>query len=323
MADARRLYPDFDITRSWKLPDVPVLPGDEPLDGYLRRLGFTDVQMQYVRRAYANATGESPQYISALASLEDIGKFGNGDFRILDGYDCLLAALAEGVDIRLNTVVEAVDWSGESVRVCTADGQVYEAGNAIITLPLGVLQAGRVRFTPELPAGKQAAVRSLRMGPVIKLVYAFGEPVLPEGIFSFSSQLIPPVWWSPSFGQPDNGCHIVTGFASGDWARELLALGETGALEKGLDSLRTELNRPDLRPTAAALVNWPADPFAMGGYSVATPGQAGARAELARPLSKRLYFAGEATAPNDMAATVHGAYVTGRRAASEVIAGSQ
>ncbi len=319
MADARRLYPDFDITRSWELPDVQPLPGDEALDSYLRRLGFTDAQMQYVRRSYANATGDEPQYISVQASLDDMRKFGSNDYRILDGYDRLLIALAEGVDIRLNTVVEAVDWSGENVRVRAADGQVLEADNAIITLPLGVLQAGRVRFTPELPADKQAAIRNLRMGPVIKLVYVFDEPVLPEGIFSFSSALNPPIWWSPSLGQPINAGHVVIGFASGGWARDLLALGETGALKKGLDSLQEELNCPELQPTEAHLVNWPDDPFVRGGYSVATPGHADARDILARPLSNRLYFAGEATAPNDIAATVHGAYVTGRRAASEAL----
>jgi monoamine oxidase len=286
-------------------------------------LGFTDTEMQYVRRSYANATGDAPQYISAQASLDDMAVFDSNDYRILDGYDQLVLALAEGLDIRLNTILEAVDWSGDAVRVHTSDGQVLEADNAIITLPLGVLQAGRVRFTPELPADKRAAIGNLRMGPVIKLVYVFDEPVLPEGIFSLSSALNPPVWWSPSLGQPGNGGQVVIGFASGDWARDLLALGEAGALDKGLDSLRAELNCPDLLPTKSHLVNWPDDPFALGGYSVATPGHADARDLLARPLSNRLYFAGEATAPNDMAATVHGAYVTGRRAASEAIAGSR
>jgi len=322
LAEARRLYPDFDITRSWDLPDAPALPGDEDLESYLRRLGFSDEQMQYVRRSYANATGDDPRYISVEANRDDMRKFMSNDYRILDGYDCLLAALADGLDVRLNTVVESVDWSGDGVRVRTTDGQEFEADKAVVTLPLGVLQAGRVRFTPELPAEKQAAINNLRMGPVIKLVYVFGEPVLPEGIFSFSSDLNPPIWWSPSFGHAVNGAYVVTGFASGDWARELLALGEADALERGLDSLRRELNCPDLQPQQAALVNWPDDPFALGGYSVATPGHADARAILARPLSKRLYFAGEATAPNDIAATVHGAYVSGRRAASEVLAGS-
>jgi hypothetical protein len=89
VADARRLESDFDITRLWNLPDAPALPGDEDLESCLRRLGFTDEQMQYVRRSYANATGEEPRYISAQASLDDMAVFGSNDYRILDGYDRL------------------------------------------------------------------------------------------------------------------------------------------------------------------------------------------------------------------------------------------
>jgi monoamine oxidase len=320
MADARRLYPDFDITRSWEVPDVPVLPGDEDLGSYLVRLGFNDEQIDYVRRSYANATGDSLRYISTQAAMEDIVAFGKGDYRILDGYDCVFAELADGLDIRLQTVVTSVDWTGHSVRIETADGQRFEADQVVITLPLGILQSGKVCFTPELPAEKQTAIANLRMGPVIKLVYRFDETVMPSGVLALHGANNPPMWWSPSFGHPshEEGRQVVTAFASGDWARELLALGETGALEKGVRTLETELNR-NLQPTASHLVNWPEDPFALGGYSVATPGHAGARDELARPVGNRLYWAGEATAPNRMAATVHGAYASGRRAASEIL----
>ncbi len=316
---ARAQDADSAFARLWNLPDVPVLPGDESLDSYLRRVGFTDAEMYSVRRSYANATGDAPEYIRAQAALEDLPTFRGEDFRILDGYDCLLAGLAEGLDIRLNTVVTVVEWSGAGVRVQTADGQVYEADDAIITLPLGVLQAGQVRFTPELPTDKQAAIEHLRMGPVIKLIYCFDPPALPEDSFAYRSALNPPIWWVPTFEQSSESGQVVTGFASGDWARELLALGEDGALARGLEGLRAELNCPDLQPAWSHLVNWPDDPFARGGYSVAPPGHADARDILARPVSKRLYFAGEATAPNAIAATVHGAYVSGRRAASEVL----
>src|SRR5690606_39562180 len=63
-----------------------------------------------------------------------------------------------------------------------------------------------------------------------------------------------------SFGQR-NEPYIISAFVSGDGARELLADGENAALASGLEVLKRELNRPDLHPTAAHLVNWPADPF--------------------------------------------------------------
>ncbi|MBZ0295244.1 MAG: hypothetical protein K8L99_21955, partial [Anaerolineae bacterium] len=58
MVDARHQYPDFDITRSWLLPDVPVQPEDEDLGSYLRRIGFSEAQLRYTSRSYINATGD-------------------------------------------------------------------------------------------------------------------------------------------------------------------------------------------------------------------------------------------------------------------------
>ena len=74
MAEARKKHPDFDVTRSWNLPDNPVFPQDESFDGYLLRLGFTDEQMQYTRRTFANAVGDSMTFTSAAAILEVIAE---------------------------------------------------------------------------------------------------------------------------------------------------------------------------------------------------------------------------------------------------------
>jgi monoamine oxidase len=126
------------------------------------------------------------------------------------------------------------------------------------------------------------------------------------------------MWWTPT-PEGSDGEQVWLAFATGDWARELLALGETGALEKGLDTLRTELNCPDLQPEAMHLVNWVADEYTLGGYSAVPVGAEKARGVLARPIGNVLFFAGEATAPNPWGATVHGAYMSGRRAAHEIL----
>lgn len=321
MREARQ-NPAFDTSRSWEIPEVPVLPGDETFEAYLRRIGFSDEQIGYVRRGFANASGDSMQYRSAEASLTEINdsSAGEGDFRILDGYDKVIAYLAEGLDIRLNTIVERVVWSSEGAQVETNAG-IFSADNVIITLTLGVLQAGSVTFEPPLPAHKQQAINSLRMGPGIKLVYRFDKAVAPEGIMAVYSAGEPPMWWSPSFGHETDEV-IWTGFCTGDYARELLALGETGALNKALETFRAEVGQPDLQPVDCHIVNWPADPFALGAYSVTPPGSMGAREVLAEP-TRPLFWAGEATSPEAGAATVHGAYASGRRVAAEVLSAAQ
>ena len=320
VAQARARYPDFEQTRAWTLPDEEPLPFETWQD-YLRRIGFSREQLRYVARSFANACGESPRLLNARTMVELLRDNGSesgwGDYRLLGGYGELTEGLAQGLDVHLRTPVQEVRWSASgNVEVRTASGRRYSADNAVISVPLGVLQ-GHLTFSPALPAFKRAALAGLRMGPVIKLIYKFSEPIIAEDIMAIYSRLNPPMWWSPSFGH-ETAQHVWTAFVSGDRASELLEMGEEGALEYALTSLREELGRPDLLAEHAQLVNWCADPFVRGGYSYVLPGHEGARGRLATPTPP-LYWAGEATEPEHRAATVHGALLSGRRAAAELL----
>ncbi|MEL6271406.1 MAG: NAD(P)/FAD-dependent oxidoreductase, partial [Chloroflexota bacterium] len=268
-----------------------------------------------------NATGEGIHHISATAALADMhgDEYGHEDWRIMDGYDRIIEHLAEGLDIRTGQVVTDVRWGGKTVTVATLNGTTYTAERVIVALPAGVLNAGSVTFDPPLPPERVRALGGLTMGPGMKIVYVFDEPILPEGIGALYSKHNPPMWWSPTFGHADAPQFAITAFATGDWARYLLRAGTEIIGTLGLSTLRKELdNVPD--PVQVHIENWTDDPFAGGVYSVVTPGSAHCRAEAAKPLGNRLFWAGEAVAPNGHAATVHGAYLTGARAAHEVIA---
>ena len=320
MAAAKAHNSDFEQTRNWDLPDVEPLPF-ECWHDYLTRIGFSAEQLRYVSRSFANACGESARFLSAKAMLDNLSDKGQesglGDYRLLEGYGKLVEGLAAGLEVHLNAPVQEVSWSSSgAVHIQTSTGKYYSADNAIIAVPLGVLQ-GHISFNPGLPEFKRSALAGLRMGPVIKLIYKFAEPIVPEEIMAIYSRLNPPMWWSPSFGH-DTEQHVWTALVSGDKAMELLALGEVGALEAALTSLREELERPELKADASRLVNWPADPFTRGGYSHVIPGHEGARQRLAAPTPP-LYWAGEATEREHRAMTIHGALLSGRRAAAELL----
>ncbi len=328
MGEARAASPELDVTRFWELGDVAEPTDDEDLGAYLRRIGFSEAQMRYAERSFANAEGESLRYLNAKAHLQppphasgssriySDGADDYSDYRILDGYDAYYNKLAEGLDIRLGSAVDSIDWRS-GVEVTTAAGVAQRADAAIVTLPLGVLKAGRVAFSPALPPGKQAAVTGLKMGPVMKMVYLFDKHILDPSIGAIYAKDNPPMWWSPSLGR-DSGQVVWTAFFTGDYARELLPLGEAAALRHGLETLRREIDQPDLEYVKARWVNWPEDDYALGGYSACLPGHYDARAKLAQPTPP-LYWAGEASAPHHLAATVHGAYFTGQRAAEEIV----
>lgn len=347
MAQARAADPGLEITRSWQLPQV--LAGRyEDLHSYLGRIGFDRKQLRYVERWFANAQGESSRFLSAAATLRGLRRGdenGSGDYRLAEGYDTVVDHLAKGLDVHLNTQVETVEWGTDGVLLGTAAGEYYEGRTLLLTVPVGVLQAGSIGFLPELPDDKLLALAGMRMGPVIKLVYRFAEPIVESEIMAIYSRNNPPMWWSPSYQGPvrtagsaahtgpgrtggsasdrdprsaTEGSHVWTAFVSGAGAASLLSLGEQGALEAGVEALANDLNR-DLEPLDAMLVDWPGDPWSRGGYSFVLPGHDGARELLARPAPP-LFFAGEASAPEHQAATVHGAVVSGRRAAAETLA---
>jgi monoamine oxidase len=319
MRQARAASPAFEVTRSWQLPDAPPRPL-ESFGDYLCRLGFDLESLEYVRRAFANAEGESMRFLDATATVAALGAGqldGEQDYRILEGYGAIVEALGIGLEIQTQAVVNRVQWGQDGVVITTTDGHQYKGRSAVITLPLGVLQAGDVLFEPPLPSAKRSALAGLGMGPVAKLVYRFAEPLTPDEIQAIYAAGNPPMWWSPSAAQPDTEAVVWSALVSGDGLVELLRLGEEDALERALEAFRLEVGRPGLRPLASRLVDWSADPYARGGYSHVRPGHAGAREALAEPTPP-LYWAGEATAPEGRAATVHGALLSGERVAVEV-----
>lgn len=182
------------------------------------------------------------RFLSAKAGLESLRGAeadGTGDFRPLGGYDVLIHALAAALEVRSDDPITELVWgerAGGGVRAATLGGERYEADAAVIAVPLGVLQADAVRFVPELPEEKRAALLGLRMGPIIKLVYSFDraplDPAVNPDIMAVYSPLNPPMWWSSSYGY-ETDSHIWTAFASGDWAAELLTLGEEGRWRRG------------------------------------------------------------------------------------------
>ena len=127
---------------------------DEDLGSYLRRIGFSEKQLRYVQRSFANAEGERMEWLNAAAHLQlpldasgkrrgwtAMAKM-NSDYRILDGYDSYYERLADGLDIRLGCDVQGdrLDrWRQISRETAVL---TFAADAAVITLPLGVLQAG-------------------------------------------------------------------------------------------------------------------------------------------------------------------------------------
>ena len=240
-------------------------------------------------------------------------EFGGGDVLFPGGYDLLTDHLARGLTIRLNAPVAHVRWDGPGVEVELASGERLHADRVIVTVPLGVLKAGSIRFTPALSADKQAAIDRLGMGVLNKHFLRFETPFWPTDIDWHECMKREPGRWSQWVSLAKAGAPVLLGFTGSDAARQVEALDERAVLAEASAALRDMFGAATPAPIAAQVTRWASDPLAGGSYSFyAVHSSLTDRESLARPEADgALRFAGEACS-TDYFGTVHGAFISGQ-----------
>ncbi len=264
-----------------------------------------------------------PRQVSARDIAEEWGAeaIGASQARPGGGYGPLLEKLAgSGARLQLQTAVREVRWRRGRVEVGgTFQGQPFRASakRAIVTLPLGVLQSGAVRFFPALNE-KKLALAKLASGPVVRvaLVFAsrFWEKRFPDVAFFHSPTAPFPTFWTPL----PMRAPLLTAWAGGPKAVHLAGRGPQALVHLALQTVEGVLQQ-DGSLAAAYVQDWRADPYARGGYSYVKVNGEGAREQLAAPLEATLFFAGEATNTEGESGTVGGALQSGERAAREAL----
>ena len=294
----------------------------EALDLFISNKRFTREGM--LNLLYAINTELEHEYGADVSDLslwefDQDGELKGEDVLFPNGYDGIISALADGLDIRLGDAyaVRRVEVGESGVRVVT-DAGAFEGQAALVTLPLGVLKSGAVTFEPSLPKWKTDAISHLNMGVLNKCYLKF-----PEVFWDDESHLLGYVseekgrWceWlnlAALLDQP-----ILLGFNAGQFGLEIESWSDEEIVASAMSTLRTIYGNNIPNPESYLITRWGRDPFAFGSYSHIPPFASGADYDaLAKPVG-RLFFAGEAT-HRKYPSTVHGAYLSGLRAAGEV-----
>ena len=311
------------------------MPSDEPdqsFQYYLDRTGAADDIKQQALRYVEGFHAADPALISVHSLIRDSRAEeaiqGDRQYRISSGYCDLVRAVVERIDPKLcrtvkNAVVREIIWQRGEVVASTSTAE-FKAPRAVITLPLGVLKANSVVFSPSLPE-KQNAMSFLEMGPVIRVSLCFAtrfwqdDPEMADLSFLFTDDPEFPTWWtSNSLPYP-----ILTGWAAGPNAGAHAGRSHDEIIHSAVRALARilELDESKLRRqlTGTYTHDWQEDPFSRGAYSYASVGGIDAAKALAAPVAETLYFAGEATNFDGYNGTVHGAMATGFRVAEELL----
>lgn len=255
----------------------------------------------------------------SIASPDDAEELSGKDVIFPDGYSSLTDYLANGLDIKLEQIVEKIDYQNKKITVKTSKGQ-FLADRVIVTLPVGVLKNDTVKFEPALPADKQQAISATGSGLLDKLFLKF-----PYTFWDRDREILN--WISDEHGRWNEWLNIAAytnkpvllGFNAADYAQKIEAWSDRDIVTDAMSVLRTIYGNEIPEPESWQVTRWGEDPFARGSYSFNAVGaDHNSRTTLAEAIDSRLFFAGEATSV-DYPATVHGAYFSGIDAAKAII----
>jgi len=331
-------------------------------EAIMSKMILTDLQKEIVS-CYANDL-----YVVAQDQLSLRGSITEGydgaHELVQGGYGQLVEAIAAGKDgpgvqeqklkdIRLNYVVKKIELMADArkgVKIYrkkpttpenNSDSRIEETGEkekeeiiqadaVLVTLPLGVLKAQSVEFSPALPDYKLEAINALGMGTENRIAMLFETPFWPETI-----HFLRPLSGDYTFanvhalGVPNTLCAWVRPSA----IDRVEALTDEETLEEILSVLQTMFKGTIIPyPRSYVVTRWGSDPYSQGAYSYVPVGSrkqyfdwmslpvtgdtsfdaCAARVQLPLRKDTRLYFAGEATHKGD-AYTVHGAFMSGKR----------
>lgn len=259
------------------------------------------------------------------------------EYYIEPGYDFLLHRLALDLDVRLKQKVRRIVAETPELQVETESGDVFRARSVAITASVGVLKAKQIEFVPELPARKLEALDHLDMSFHTKVHIEFAKRFWPEGMSMLQ--------------RPDRlrrmGKTYFVPYPAGDRNRMLTAL------IMGSDSARIHsspspeilrdicsdlnecfpeegdvlelVNRNAKGKPACSVTHWKNNPNVLGGVSyIKYLASSSLAPESVRETyascseTPGLFWAGEAAAIFEQAASVHGAHSAALRASLEI-----
>ncbi|HWN94105.1 MAG TPA: FAD-dependent oxidoreductase [Methylomirabilota bacterium] len=303
---------------------------DQTFSDFLEHAKVRAVDRQIATGFVEGFNAADAQHISAHALLRaeaSASRSGGSEQSRLDaGYGALIDWFANKVRecggiLLMSSQAQVLKWKPNHVELLVQRGrskEVFTAHAAVITLPLGVLKAGVLRFEPSL-THKRDAIEHLLFGNAVRLTLRFREAWWPKKNFGFvhSYDDALPTWWSDPRGP------ILTGWAGGSKADSLANCSGRKLRELSLGILAKifgrSANRLAKQVESAHMHNWSCDPYALGAYSYLPVNGLDLPKLLAEPLAETLYFAGESTAMDGQMGTVFGALESGLRAAKEIV----
>jgi len=269
----------------------------------------------------ASTSGTSASRVSVRGYVEESYKwnYGNYGFWFTDSlynfYDEVVISKVRH-KVKLNSVVNKINYSGDKIKITTNDGNNYEADKVIITVAIPILKDGDINFVPALSNEKTEAFSKIGMGQGAKVFMKFNNRFYNGSILSGinGSKFV-----DAPYGKESNDNILLTSYF-GERAEYFNTKTESEIVAELLSELDIMFNGAATQSYQGVIIqNWGKEPFIRGAYSYQTVGIGNAREVASSSVDNKLYFSGEAFHLTGAYQIIDGAAETGYLAAKEII----
>jgi monoamine oxidase len=286
-----------DADEPWKTPNAEKLDA-RTLADWVKDLKVSETTRKAIAALLVADNGQAADKQSYLGMLTQVKGGGlekywtdSEVYRCKGGNQQLATKLAEAIgrdNLRLGLPVREVTGKDGGVTVTAMDGRTLEADEVVVAVAPTVWH--KIRFSPELPAAMTP-----QMGSNIKYLVSL------KGRFWKAKGLAPDALtdgdvsetWEATDNQNGDEPAGMVAFSGGPpaeacrkWPKEKRDENYRAALERLFPGFGENF-------VGSRFMDWPSDPWTLGGYSFPAPGQVTKVGPLLHKGLGRLHFAGE------------------------------
>ena len=225
----------------------------------------------------------------SVYNYDEGGEFGGLDYVMTGGFDGITRGLSAGLDVRLKQIVQSITTTDKGVTLGTALGTgtstatgfssqmfTYTAEYVVVTVPLGVLQALSIAFSPPISNANASAYTLVGMGALEKVWLEFATPFWKTDVQSINYVSTPKGAFSETFNiQFFTGKPVLLMFNAAAYAITTSTMTDGQILTAAMKALRTIYggkNKTIPFYTKYVITRWKVDPYALGAYSFSKVG---------------------------------------------------
>ena len=266
--------------------------------------------------------------------LYDIQSEFGWDNIVVDGLDTLVDRIVGGdgmerpVKVDLKKVVRniKIDDNRQKVLVRTTDRKQLIVDAVVLAVPIGVLKSRSIIIEPSMPKEWYQAINDIGIGFSSKVIVGFDKAFWPKdpGAFTVSSKLATNGFlqmWTNAY--KFSGNPYLIGNIFGDKAKEWETAKKSDLKKKVIAILGEMFGAENVEAhnmTVFYTSKWSTDELTLGSVSYAQVGNTEALWEtLRKPACPYLFFAGAHTESLGHVDSLHGAYMSGIKAANQIL----